>query len=55
MIGTVLILESDDRDAADGFIARDPYMLNDLFEETRLTRWRWTLGVPDLSATPPSP
>jgi uncharacterized protein YciI len=55
MIGTVLILEADDRDAAGGFIARDPYMLNDLFEETRLTRWRWTLGVPDLSATPPSP
>ncbi len=50
MIGTLLVLEADDRDAAEGFVARDPYTRNDLFKETRLTRWRWTLGAPDTSA-----
>jgi uncharacterized protein YciI len=54
MIGTVLILEADDRDAAAGFVARDPYVLNDLFAETRLTRWRWTMGAPQASAAAPS-
>ncbi len=50
MIGTVLVLDADDRDAAEGFVARDPYMRHDLFKETRLTRWRWTMGAPDPSA-----
>jgi len=49
MIGTVLVLEADSRDAAEGFVARDPYTRNDLFGETRLTRWRWTLGAPNIS------
>jgi uncharacterized protein YciI len=47
MIGTLLVLEAEERDAAEAFVARDPYRLNDLFEETRLTRWNWTLGAPD--------
>ncbi len=49
MIGTVLVLEAEARDAAEGFVARDPYTRNDLFGETRLVRWRWTMGAPEAS------
>jgi uncharacterized protein YciI len=53
MIGTLLVLEAEARDAAAAFVARDPYALNGLFQETRLTRWNWTMGAPEPTASPP--
>jgi uncharacterized protein len=46
MIGTVLILEAQDREAALRYLAADPYASVPLFGQTELHRWHWGLGQP---------
>jgi len=46
MIGTLLILNADDRDSAVRYLAGDPYAKAGLFERTELVRWEWGLGAP---------
>jgi uncharacterized protein YciI len=46
MVGTLLILDADDRIAAEAFLAGDPYAKVGLFERTELLRWDWGLGAP---------
>lgn len=40
MIGSVLIVECDDRAAAEAFAAADPYTLAGLFERVEIRPWR---------------
>ena len=38
--GGVIIVDTDDRDEAEAFIANDPFSKADLFESVTVTRWR---------------
>ncbi len=38
--GGVIILDTDDRDVAESFIANDPFSKAGLFESVSVTRWR---------------
>lgn len=38
--GGILIVDVDDRAAAEAFIAEDPFTKADLFESVTITRWR---------------
>jgi len=51
MIGTLLILDAKDREAAAVFIGGDPYSKAGLFTSYDLIVWDWVLGVPDLEKT----
>ena len=47
MIGSMIILEADDRASAETFVAADPYALAGLFESVDIRAWKWTIGNPD--------
>ena len=38
--GTVIIVDTDDREEAEQFVANDPFTQAGLFESTVITRWR---------------
>lgn len=38
--GGIIILDTDDRDVAESFIANDPFSKAGLFETVSVTRWR---------------
>ena len=46
MIGSLIVLEAEDRAAADAFSAADPYTLAGLFESVLIRHWKWTIGNP---------
>lgn len=39
-IGSLYLLEVEDRAAAQRFIAEDPYSVGGVYRDTRITRWR---------------
>ncbi len=43
MIGSVLVLDVDGRQAAEAFAQGDPYAQAGLFESTRIVRWKRTI------------
>jgi uncharacterized protein len=43
-IGSLLIVETDDRDGAAAFAADDPYAAADLFESVTIRPWRLAVG-----------
>ncbi len=47
MIGSLLILEADNRASAEAFVAKDPYTLAGLFARADISRWNWTMGAPE--------
>jgi uncharacterized protein YciI len=38
--GGIVLLDTDDRAEAEGFVANDPYTLAGLFDSVRISRWR---------------
>lgn len=44
MFGTLLVLEANERGAAQEFLRGDPYAKAQLFIQTELDRWQWGLG-----------
>lgn len=46
MIGSMLIVQADDRAAAEKILAEDPYRKADLFSSVELRPWRWVIGTP---------
>jgi uncharacterized protein YciI len=46
MNGTLLVVRATTREAAERFLAADPYSLAGLFERVELHAWRWGLGEP---------
>jgi hypothetical protein len=46
MIGTLLILDAEDRAAVERFLAGDPYAKAGLFTKTELLHWQWGFGAP---------
>lgn len=46
MIGSMLILEVPNREAADAILAEDPYRKASLFAKVEIRPWRWVIGTP---------
>jgi hypothetical protein len=46
MLGSLLILDLPDIDAAHAFAAADPYAQAGLFSSVDIRPWKWTLGAP---------
>ncbi len=46
MIGSMLIVEAEDRKAAEALLAREPYTAAGLFKSVELLPWRWVIGAP---------
>lgn len=46
MCGSLLIIEAEDKAAAEALLAQDPYAKAGLFETTSLEQWNWTIGKP---------
>lgn len=46
MIGSMLILDTPNREAADAILAEDPYKKANLFAKTEVRAWRWVIGTP---------
>ncbi len=46
MTGSLIILEADDRAAAEAFAAADPYAQAGLFESVDIRPWKWSIGKP---------
>ena len=44
--GSILIVDVEDRAAAEGFAAADPYAVAGLFAEVEILPWRWVIGLP---------
>jgi uncharacterized protein YciI len=47
MIGSLLIVETPDRPAANVLLARDPYSRAGLFKSVDVRPWRWVIGSPN--------
>ena len=47
MIGSLIIIEADDRATAEVFVASDPYTKAELFESVEIRPWKWAIGNPD--------
>ena len=47
MIGTMLVIEAETRDAVEAYWAGDPYVTADLFESVSIQRFNWGLGQPE--------
>lgn len=46
MIGSLLILQTENRAGAEKILAEDPYRKAELFGSVELRPWRWVVGTP---------
>ena len=46
MNGSMLVIDVEDRAAAETFVANDPYTKAGLFQTTEIRAWNWLLGAP---------
>jgi uncharacterized protein YciI len=46
-IGSLIVIEAQDLEAAERFSAGDPFRKVDLFAEVSIRPWDWTSGNPD--------
>jgi uncharacterized protein YciI len=46
MIGSLLVIEAEDRGTVDALLKRDPYRAVDLFQSIEVRPWRWVIGAP---------
>jgi uncharacterized protein len=46
MVGSMLIIEAEDRAGVDAVLAQDPYRKADLFGSVEVRGWRWVIGCP---------
>ncbi len=47
MVGSLLVVDSETRDAAEQFSQGDPYRKADLFADVSIYAWTWVTGNPD--------
>ncbi|WP_350335647.1 YciI family protein [Coralliovum pocilloporae] len=43
MIGSLLIVEADSREAVEAMLAEDPYAKADLFQDVTIRSWKWAV------------
>lgn len=48
-IGSILLIEADDRGAVDAILAEDPYVKAGLFAHVEVKEWRWVVNAPPAS------
>jgi uncharacterized protein YciI len=46
MVGSMLIIEAEDRAGVDTVLAKDPYRKACLFDSVEVRGWRWVIGCP---------
>lgn len=46
MIGSLVIIEREDKAAAEAFCAGDPYARAGLFQSVKVRVWRWAINPP---------
>jgi uncharacterized protein YciI len=46
MVGSMLIIEAEDRAGVDAVLAQDPYRRAGLFGSVEVRGWRWVIGCP---------
>ena len=46
-IGSILIVEAENAEAAAAWAAQDPYAQAGLFESVAITPWKWVIGNPE--------
>jgi len=46
MVGSMLIIEANDRAGVDAVLAKDPYREAGLFNSVEVRGWRWVVGCP---------
>lgn len=46
MNGSLLIVEAENKKAAETLLARDPYQEANLFQSVEIRPWRWVIGAP---------
>lgn len=46
MIGTLLVIEAEEKSAVERYLAADPYCRADLFASMDIRRFNWGLGQP---------
>jgi uncharacterized protein YciI len=47
MTGTLLVFAARDKKAVEAFVARDPYMGQEIFARIDIWKWNWGLGQPE--------
>ena len=47
MVGSLIVIDAADDEAAERFAAGEPYRKGGLFAELIIRHWRWTIGNPD--------
>jgi uncharacterized protein len=47
MIGTMLVIEAETKEAVEAFVAGDPYALADVYASVAIHPFNWGLGNPD--------
>jgi uncharacterized protein len=45
--GTLVVVEAQDRQAAEAIVANDPYAIAGLFSDVDIKPWKWTLKNPE--------
>jgi uncharacterized protein len=46
MVGSLLIIEAEDRVGVDAVLSQDPYRQAGLFDSVEVRGWRWVVGCP---------
>ena len=46
-IGSLVMIEAEDRNAAEGIAKNDPYNIAGLFQSVEIKAWRWALKNPE--------
>ncbi len=49
MVGSMLVIEVDNLDAAKAWAAQDPYAINGVFERVEIRPWKAVLGTTEIS------
>lgn len=46
MVGSMLIIEAENRDGVEAVLTQDPYRKAGLFNSIEVRGWRWVIGCP---------
>lgn len=49
MIGSMLVIEAENRAQVEAYLAGDPYVLGGLYRQTAINAFNWGLGQPEVT------
>ncbi len=47
LVGSMLMIEAQDRNEIEAIVAKDPYAKASLFQSVEITAWKWQLNNPE--------